>query len=148
MHPPGDTDIRPITKPHAPRIHPHIALLRRPVSPGPLRSQSVRRSVGIRNGCVDSIRSATPRGRPAPHRQGRLPAPEPGGADLFFRLVSARYGAGPIIPTSSKRLRDWPQILAGDEILTTAILDGLLAQEPDHSAPGMEGTRLRHREEG
>lgn len=28
----------------------------------------------------------------------------------------------------NKRLRDWPEIFAGDEILTTAILDRLLHQ--------------------
>ncbi len=44
-------------------------------------------------------------------------------ADLFFRLVSARYEKGSIILTSNKHVRDRPEIFAGDEILTTAILD-------------------------
>ncbi len=48
------------------------------------------------------------------------------GANLFFRLVSARYEKGSIILTSNKHVRDWPEIFAGDEILTTAILDRLL----------------------
>jgi len=47
-------------------------------------------------------------------------------ANLFFRLVSARYERGSIILTSNKHVRDWPEIFAGDEILTTAILDRLL----------------------
>jgi DNA replication protein DnaC len=47
-------------------------------------------------------------------------------ANLFFRLVSARYEKGSIILTSNKHVRDWPEIFAGDEILTTAILDRLL----------------------
>ncbi|GJG89855.1 ATPase AAA [Gemmatimonadetes bacterium T265] len=44
-------------------------------------------------------------------------------ANLFFRLVSARYERGSIVLTSNKHVRDWPEIFAGDEILTTAILD-------------------------
>ena len=47
-------------------------------------------------------------------------------ANLFFRLVSTRYEKGSIILTSNKHVRDWPEIFAGDEILTTAILDRLL----------------------
>jgi DNA replication protein DnaC len=47
-------------------------------------------------------------------------------ANLFFRLVSARYEKGSIVLTSNKHVRDWPAIFADDEILTTAILDRLL----------------------
>ncbi|SRR5579883_1701100 len=47
-------------------------------------------------------------------------------ANLFFRLVSARYEKGSILLTSNKHVRDWPEVFAGDEILTTAILDRLL----------------------
>jgi len=47
-------------------------------------------------------------------------------ANLFFRLVSARYERGSSMLTSNKHVRDWPEIFAGDEILTTAILDRLL----------------------
>jgi DNA replication protein DnaC len=47
-------------------------------------------------------------------------------ANLFFRLVSARYEKGSIILTSNKHVRDWPEIFANDEVLTTAILDRLL----------------------
>lgn len=47
-------------------------------------------------------------------------------ASLFFRLVSHRYGRGSILITTNKGIRDWPEVLAGDEILATAILDRLL----------------------
>ncbi len=47
-------------------------------------------------------------------------------ANLFFRLVSARYERGSIVLTSNKHVRDWPAVFADDEILTTAILDRLL----------------------
>jgi DNA replication protein DnaC len=47
-------------------------------------------------------------------------------ANLFFRLVSARYEKGSILLTSNKHVRDWPEVFAADEILTTAILDRLL----------------------
>ena len=47
-------------------------------------------------------------------------------ASLFFRLVSYRYQRGSIMITTNKGIRDWPEILAGDEVLTTAILDRLL----------------------
>jgi hypothetical protein len=40
--------------------------------------------------------------------------------------VSARYEKSSIVLTSNKHVRDWPEIFAGDEILTTAILDRLL----------------------
>ena len=42
------------------------------------------------------------------------------------RLVSYRYGRGSILITTNKGIRDWPEILAGDEVLATAILDRLL----------------------
>lgn len=47
-------------------------------------------------------------------------------ASLFFRLVSYRYGRGSILITSNKSVRDWPEMLAGDEVLAAAILDRLL----------------------
>ncbi len=48
------------------------------------------------------------------------------GASLFFRLVSYRYGRGSILITTNKGIKDWPELLAGDEVLATAILDRLL----------------------
>lgn len=47
-------------------------------------------------------------------------------ASLFFRLVSHRYGRGSMLVTTNKGIKDWPEILAGDEVLATAILDRLL----------------------
>jgi DNA replication protein DnaC len=47
-------------------------------------------------------------------------------ASLFFRLVNHRYGRGAMIITTNKTVRDWPELLAGDEVLATAILDRLL----------------------
>ncbi len=47
-------------------------------------------------------------------------------ASLFFRLVSYRYGRGAILITTNKGIKDWPELLAGDEVLATSILDRLL----------------------
>ena len=47
-------------------------------------------------------------------------------ASLFFRLVSYRYGRGSLLITTNKGIQDWPELLAGDEVLATAILDRLL----------------------
>lgn len=47
-------------------------------------------------------------------------------ASLFFRLVSYRYQRGSILITTNKGIKDWPEVLAGDEVLATAILDRLL----------------------
>ena len=47
-------------------------------------------------------------------------------ASLFFRLVSHRYQRDSILITTNKGIKDWPEILAGDEVLATAILDRLL----------------------
>lgn len=47
-------------------------------------------------------------------------------ASLFFRLISHRYLRGATIITTNKSIRDWPEILADDEVMTAAILDRLL----------------------
>ena len=47
-------------------------------------------------------------------------------ASLFFRLVSYRYQRGSTLITTNKSVKDWPEILAGDEVMATAILDRLL----------------------
>ena len=47
-------------------------------------------------------------------------------ASLFFRLVSYRYGRGAMLITTNKSIRDWTELLAGDEVPATAILDRLL----------------------
>ncbi len=47
-------------------------------------------------------------------------------APLFFRLVSYWYGRGAMMLTIHKSIRDWTDVLAGDEIPATAIQDRLL----------------------
>ena len=47
-------------------------------------------------------------------------------ASLLFRLVSLRYGRGSTLITTNKSVKDWPEILAGDEAMATALLDRLL----------------------
>jgi len=47
-------------------------------------------------------------------------------ASLVFRLVSCRYQRGSTIITTNKSVKDWPEILAGDEVMATALLDRLL----------------------
>jgi len=49
-----------------------------------------------------------------------------GDAHLLFKVVSYRYERGSTIITSNKSIREWPEMLAGDDALTTAILDRLL----------------------
>jgi DNA replication protein DnaC len=47
-------------------------------------------------------------------------------AGLVFRLVSYRYQRGSTIITTNKAVKDWPEVLAGDELMATALLDRLL----------------------
>ncbi len=47
-------------------------------------------------------------------------------ASLFFRLVSYRYQRGSTLITTNKSVKDWPEILGGDEVMATALLDRLL----------------------
>ena len=67
-------------------------------------------------------------------------------ASLFFRLVSYRYGRGSILITTNKGIRDWPEVLAGDEVLATAILDRLLHKSHVLNIRG-RSYRLRELEE-
>ena len=55
---------------------------------------------------------------------GYLPL-EPGGANLFFQLVNARYEKGSMILTSNRGFRDWGEVF-GDNVLASALLDRLL----------------------
>ena len=55
---------------------------------------------------------------------GYLPL-EPGGANLFFQLVNARYEKGSMILTSNRGFRDWGEVF-GDNVLAAALLDRLL----------------------
>ena len=45
---------------------------------------------------------------------------------MTSRLVSYRYQRGAICITSNKAVKDWPEMLAGDEVITAAILVRLL----------------------
>jgi DNA replication protein DnaC len=47
-------------------------------------------------------------------------------AHHLFRVISYRYEKGATIITSNKSISQWPDMLAGDDVLATAILDRLL----------------------
>lgn len=47
-------------------------------------------------------------------------------AHLLFKVIAYRYERAATIITSNKSVREWPEMLAGDEVLATAILDRLL----------------------
>ena len=47
-------------------------------------------------------------------------------ASLFFGLLTYRYGRGSILTTTNKSVRDGTELLAGDVVPATAILDRLL----------------------
>ena len=49
----------------------------------------------------------------------------PGGANLFFQLVNARYERGAMILTSNRGFGEWGEIFA-DQVVATALLDRLL----------------------
>jgi DNA replication protein DnaC len=49
----------------------------------------------------------------------------PGGGNLFFQLVNARYERGAMILTSNRGFAEWGEIF-GDSVVATALLDRLL----------------------
>jgi DNA replication protein DnaC len=55
---------------------------------------------------------------------GYLPL-APGGPNLLFQLVSARYERGSLVLTSNKAFREWGGVF-GDEVIASALLDRLL----------------------
>jgi len=55
---------------------------------------------------------------------GYLPV-TPGGGNLFFQLVNARYEKGAMILTSNRGFAEWGEIF-GDSVVATALLDRLL----------------------
>jgi DNA replication protein DnaC len=55
---------------------------------------------------------------------GYLPV-TPGGSNLFFQLVNARYEKGAMILTSNRGFAEWGQVF-GDPVVATALLDRLL----------------------
>jgi DNA replication protein DnaC len=66
----------------------------------------------------------------------------PGGGNLFFQLVNARYEKGAMILTSNRGFAEWGDIF-GDSVVATALLDRLL-----HHAVviQIEGSSYRMRE--
>ena len=48
------------------------------------------------------------------------------GADLLFQVLSQRYEQGPLVITSNRAFKAWPEIFNNDSTLTSAILDRLL----------------------
>jgi DNA replication protein DnaC len=72
---------------------------------------------------------------------GYLPV-TPGGGNLFFQLVNARYERGAMILTSNRGFAEWGDVF-GDPIVATALLDRLL-----HHAVvvQIEGSSYRMRE--
>jgi len=42
---------------------------------------------------------------------------------LFFRLVTYRYARGAVLITTKKSVREWTELLAGDDVLASALLD-------------------------
>jgi DNA replication protein DnaC len=55
---------------------------------------------------------------------GYLPV-TPGGGNLFFQLVNARYERGAMILTSNRGFAEWGEVF-GDPVVATALLDRLL----------------------
>ena len=49
----------------------------------------------------------------------------PGGGNLFFQLVNARYEKGAMILTSNRGFAEWGEVF-GDPVVATALLDRLL----------------------
>ena len=64
-------------------------------------------------------------------------------ANLFFRLVSYRYNRGATCITSNKPIKDWQEMLVGDEVIAAAILDRLLH---DSHAINIKGRSYRLKE--
>jgi DNA replication protein DnaC len=48
------------------------------------------------------------------------------GADLLFQIISHRYEKGPMIISSNRAFKEWPEMFNNDSTLTSAILDRLL----------------------
>lgn len=48
------------------------------------------------------------------------------GADTLFQVICKRYEKAPVILTTNKPFKKWPEIFANDSTLTSAVLDRLL----------------------
>lgn len=47
-------------------------------------------------------------------------------AELFFRLISARYERGSIVLTTNRAFTDWPQIFGNDSTIASGLIERLL----------------------
>jgi hypothetical protein len=72
---------------------------------------------------------------------GYLPV-TPGGANLFFQLINARYEKASTILTSNKSFKDWGAVF-GDTVVAAALLDRLLHHCHIVNIKG-QSYRLRH----
>jgi hypothetical protein len=72
---------------------------------------------------------------------GYLPV-TPGGGNLFFQLVNARYEKGAMILTSNRGFAEWGELF-GDSVVAIALLDRLLH---DAVVIQIEGSSYRLRE--
>ena len=75
---------------------------------------------------------------------GYLPV-TPGGGNLFFQLVNARYEKGAMILTSNRGFAEWGEVF-GDAVVATALLDRLLHHGVVIQIEGAS-YRLRHHAE-
>jgi DNA replication protein DnaC len=75
---------------------------------------------------------------------GYLPV-APGGGNLFFQLVNARYEKGAMILTSNRGFAEWGEVF-GDPVVATALLDRLLHHAVVIQIEGAS-YRLRHHAE-
>jgi len=66
------------------------------------------------------------------------------GADHLFQVVARRYETGSIILTSNKAFTEWGNILGGDSVVASAILDRLLHHSMVFNIKG-ESYRLREK---
>ena len=66
----------------------------------------------------------------------------PGGGNLFFQLVNARYEKGAMILTSNRGFAEWGEVF-GDPVVATALLDRLLHHAVVVQIEG-SSYRLRH----
>lgn len=68
------------------------------------------------------------------------------GADHLFQVVARRYETGSIILTSNKAFTEWGNLLGGDSVVASAILDRLLHHSVVFNIKG-DSYRLREKRE-
>jgi DNA replication protein DnaC len=77
---------------------------------------------------------------------GYLPV-VPGGGNLFFQLVNARYERGAMILTSNRGFAEWGEVF-GDPVVATALLDRLLHHATVVQIEGSSYRMRRHADLG